>query len=114
MDVIGDFTSADQHDVDKVGEISHSIGGTAFNIAVGIANAGGVTVAMYTHLRAKSMVTDLILSRLHEEGVSTKYVVRDPTINKDSGFVAHRQEDLQQDIFVGQKVLPGSNSALKQ
>lgn len=92
MDVIGDFTSAEQQFVDKVGEISHSIGGTAFNIAVDIANAGGTTVALYTHLRAKSMVTDLIMARLHEEGVSTKYVIKDPTIRKDGGFVAHRQD----------------------
>ena len=90
MDVLGDFPSTEKRRIDKEGEVYCSIGGSAFNIAVDIANAGGTTVSLFTHVRRKSPVTDIILARLREEGVSARYVIRDTNIQRDSGFIAHR------------------------
>jgi pseudouridine kinase len=90
MDVLGDFAVTEKRRVDKEGEVYCSIGGSAFNIAVDVANEGGVEAALFTHVRRRSPVTDIIFARLREEGVSTRYVVRDANIQKDSGFIAQR------------------------
>src|SRR6186713_1662474 len=82
LDVFGDFSGTQKRRIDKEGEVHCSIGGSAFNVAVNIANEGGVNVALFTHVRANSPVTDIIFSRLREEGVSRRYVVKDPHIRR--------------------------------
>jgi pseudouridine kinase len=92
MDVFGDFPSNLRTQIDREGEVFCAIGGSGFNIAVDLANEGRVSVGLFTHIRAESPVSDIILARLLEEKVSTQYVIRDIQIQRDSGFVAHRAD----------------------
>ena len=92
IDVFGDFPSSLRTQIDREGEVFCSIGGSGFNIAVDLANERMVSVALFTHIRGRSPVSDVILARLLEEKVSTQYVVQDKQIQRDSGFVAHRAD----------------------
>ena len=92
MDVLGDFRKSEIKRIDREGEVFCSIGGTGFNIAVNLANQAGVSVSLYTHLRTSSPITTMVIERLKQEGVKTALVFTDPTIDVDSGFIAHRAD----------------------
>lgn len=89
LDAIGSYTAEEYGKIDKPGNICFSIGGTAYNIAVNLANTGKIQASLYTHLKPNSPITQIILSKLHEEGVGLNYVRQDPLITEDSGFIAH-------------------------
>lgn len=89
LDAIGSYKAEESSKIDKIGEVCFSIGGTAYNIAVNLANTGEVAVNIYTHLKPNSPITQIILSKLYEEGVGLNYIRQDPNITQDSGFIAH-------------------------
>jgi|GEM_PF-6073825 len=64
-------------DVTYVGSITHSVGGSAYNIAANLANHHAKAVrevAIYTILPRHSVLTEIIKYKIDTAGVSTRYV----------------------------------------
>ncbi len=97
LDVIAD---SEDTTLDRPGTVRYSIGGSAYNMAVNLARAGRVTY-MVTVLKQHSILTPLILSKLHRSGIDTGYVRKIAGLERDAavkgsdlragGFVAHRR-----------------------
>lgn len=90
LDVLADFQQNEKERIDKEGHVSFAIGGCAFNVASNIATRKDVDVSLYTHLHSRSIISNAILDKLKRTGVSRNYVFKDATIERDSGFIAHR------------------------
>lgn len=89
-DIFADYGADEADRIDKIGKLTYSVGGTAYNIAVNLARRY-VDVALYTHLKEDSLFTDLILERLSASGVMTQFV-RFDTNMPESGFLALRED----------------------
>ncbi len=90
LDIVGDYSEAAAHTVDKPGKILYSVGGTAYNIAANLAQNGN-KVTFISILKSDSLITPVILSRLRSYNIDTEFVdVRDDA--GESGFIAQRQD----------------------
>jgi sugar/nucleoside kinase (ribokinase family) len=89
-DIFADYPQDQADRIDKVGEITYSIGGTAYNIAVNIAR-NYVDVALFTVIKEDSLFTDPILDRLEQNGVMTNFVETSEYMS-ESGFIGVREE----------------------
>jgi sugar/nucleoside kinase (ribokinase family) len=99
LDVIGEFE--DFATIDKEGKVVYSIGGTAYNISVNLAQKR-LRCFLFTYLKKTSIITKIIWGKLAVRGVKRKYVHRvvtvggagrDRPILSESGFVAHRDSE---------------------
>lgn len=90
LDIAGDYGCELSDHVDKPGEITYSVGGTGYNLAVSLAREG-LPVRLATVLREGSLITPIILARLQRFGVDTSAIdVRASA--RESGFLAHRED----------------------
>lgn len=90
IDVFADYSSGEHDKLDKVGSVRYAVGGTAYNVAVNLGQAG-IPVALLTMARRNSFTSTWILERLESNGVDTRFVdLRDGT--GDSGFIAIRRD----------------------
>jgi sugar/nucleoside kinase (ribokinase family) len=89
-DIFADYPCDQAARTDKIGEITYSIGGTAYNISVNIAR-NYVDVALFTVIKEDSLFTEPILDRLEQNGVMTKFVETSEYMS-ESGFVGVREE----------------------
>lgn len=89
LDIVGEYSSAISHVVDKPGEIFYSVGGTAYNIAANLAQ-NNASVEFVSLLRQESLITPLIMSRLDSYGITKSVVIREAI--GESGFIAQRQD----------------------
>jgi sugar/nucleoside kinase (ribokinase family) len=88
LDVWGDVKDSEPGVIDQPGSIAYSVGGTAYNIAHNLSSRG-LPVAIFSYIRAGSAVSDYILRRIREAGISDYYLQR--VINfPESAFIAHR------------------------
>ena len=90
IDVLADYSSADDARMDKIGHVKFSVGGTGFNIAVGVAQAGSPT-KLLTVLRNNSFSSIWIRERLEAAGVAPDLLQFSDHI-PESGFVAMRAD----------------------
>lgn len=89
-DIFADYKRSQTDKIDKPGELTYSIGGTAYNIAVNLGQ-NHLDVALYTFIKSDSLFTDLIIDRLENSGVNTDFVQPDDYMS-ESGFIALRKE----------------------
>lgn len=89
-DIFADYRGSQADQIDKIGELQYSIGGTAYNIAVNLGQ-NHLNVALYTFVKSDSLFTELILDRLEHNGVRTDFVQRHEYM-PESGFVALRED----------------------
>lgn len=89
-DIFADYRTSQADRIDKIGELTYSIGGTAYNVAVNLGQ-NHVDVALFTYVKRDSLFTDLILERLERNGVRTNFVQYDRYM-PESGFVAIRED----------------------
>lgn len=88
-DIFADYRLDQADRIDKIGEMTYSIGGTAYNIAVNIAR-NYVDVALFTVIKEDSLFTDPILDRLEQNGVNTEFVETSEYMS-ESGFIGIRE-----------------------
>lgn len=89
-DIFADYETDQEDRIDKIGEITYSIGGTAYNIAVNIAR-NYVDVALFTIIKKDSLFAGPILDRLEANRVNTSFVETSEYI-PESGFIGIREE----------------------
>ena len=89
IDILADYPLNDKHKTDKVGKISFSIGGTAFNLVSNL-DFFNAKISLCTVLNKDSQFTPHIFYKLNDMNVSTEYV---QSVNSDdlSAFVALRE-----------------------
>jgi len=114
LDVIGEYQ--DIRYVDRKGKVTYSIGGTAYNIAVDLAQHR-VRCFLFTYLKKNSILSRIIWNKLALRGVKRRYVrsvtticgdAADPLPLAESGFVAHRDSGLRCDrTCLGRAVIGG-------
>lgn len=90
FDIVGDYKKASSGVIDKPGEIFYSIGGTAYNVAVNLAQAGQA-VKLVSVLKQDSLVKPIILGRLKSQNIDTSLVQSVDQVD-ESGFMAQRQD----------------------
>lgn len=99
LDVIGEYQ--DIRYVDRKGKVTYSIGGTAYNIAVDLAQHR-IRCFLFTYLKKNSILSRIIWNKLALRGVKRRYVrsvtticgdAADPLPLAESGFVAHRDSN---------------------
>lgn len=90
IDILADYSVKDKHKSDKVGNISFSIGGTAFNLIANLVHRN-IKISLCTVLNEDSQFTPHIFYKMREMKVSPDYI---QTIKSDdlSAFVALREE----------------------
>jgi len=91
LDVIADYTAANQSRLDKIGQVRYAVGGTGYNISINLGQAG-VPVAFLTLLKKNSFSSTWIRERLEStKKINTEFVDLSPRIS-ESGFIAIRQD----------------------
>jgi sugar/nucleoside kinase (ribokinase family) len=90
IDVLADYSSANETKMDKIGSVRFSVGGTAFNVAIDIAQCG-VPTKLLTVLRNNSFSSIWIRERLEAAGVRSDLLQFSDHI-PESGFVAMRSD----------------------
>lgn len=77
LDTIALSNSPTTSDVTHVGSITHSVGGSAYNIAANLASHHGRAIrqtAIYSILPQHSVLTEIIKYKIDAAGVSSKYI----------------------------------------
>ena len=77
LDTIALSNSPTTGDVTHVGSITHSVGGSAYNIAANLASHHGKAIrqtAIYSILPQHSVLTEIIKYKIDAAGVSSKYI----------------------------------------
>jgi len=87
IDVLATFGEESRQHLDKTGRLQLAVGGTAFNIAVNLAQHRR-EVALMTVLKMNSVFTQLITERLRETHVNGSFIVESENLS-ESGFIAH-------------------------
>jgi sugar/nucleoside kinase (ribokinase family) len=90
IDILADYRSMDQPRMDKIGSILYSVGGTAYNIAINLAQSG-VPVSLLTVLKKNSFSSTWICERLKSTGVDFDLIDFSEKV-RESGFVALRTD----------------------
>jgi sugar/nucleoside kinase (ribokinase family) len=90
IDVLADYKSAEQAQMDKVGSVRYSIGGTSYNIAINLAQSG-IPVSLLTVLKKNSFSATWIRERLEGAGVQSQFIQVSDHL-PESGFVAFRSD----------------------
>ena len=90
IDVIADYPARADRMLDKVGTVRFSVGGTAYNIAVNLGQAG-VPVRLLSAARRGTFASIWIRERLVSAGVDLDQFLIDDRV-ADSGFVAIRRD----------------------
>jgi len=88
LDILADYDESESGRLDKVGQLSYSIGGTAYNIATNL-SLHYVETSLVTVLKDDSLFSDLIEKRLNENGINTQFVER-VELMPESGFIGLR------------------------
>jgi sugar/nucleoside kinase (ribokinase family) len=88
VDVFADYNQKDAENLDKIGTVRFSVGGTAYNIAVNLGQ-NRIPVELITVIRDKSFPSIWIAERLESAGVATGNMQLVENA-RDSGFVAIR------------------------
>lgn len=91
FDILCDYSAWQETQVDKIGTIFISVGGSAFNIAADLVHHR-VPAALFTYLRDHALATELIESQCHRLGIQTQFVARTSSAQADTAFVAHRRD----------------------
>lgn len=89
LDILADMDINTTENLDKIGRLKYSVGGTAFNVAANMAFHNKELV-LYSALKEKSFSSEVIKKELELRGIATSYV-RDVPMSDESGFVAHMQ-----------------------
>jgi hypothetical protein len=83
---------ANKDDASFFGRITHSIGGSAYNVAINLAryapNKKHIKVGLYTILPEHSMITDIIRYKLQRAKVNTDYMCIQDSRVRGGGYVA--------------------------
>lgn len=85
LDIIADVEPETADNVDKVGCLNFSVGGTAFNIAASI-SFHGKTVALYSVIGRDSFSFNILRKELARRRLISRYIKRVPSM-PESGFV---------------------------
>ena len=88
LDVYGDYPEEQHKYKDKVGCLSYSVGGSAFNIAANLASQD-VPVALYTYLPKDSLATNPIMRNCTDLGIDKRFIHLTQQ-REEVGFLAHR------------------------
>ncbi len=88
IDVLADYKSAEQSQMDKVGSVRYSIGGTSYNIAINLAQSG-IPVSLLTVLKKNSFSSTWVRERLEAAGVGSEFIQVSDHL-PESGFVGLR------------------------
>ena len=88
IDVLADYSAGDEPNVDKVGHVRYSVGGTGYNLAINLAQAG-IPVVFLTVLKEHSFSSIWIRERLEAAGVRSELLQLSDHI-PESGFVGIR------------------------
>lgn len=89
MDIIANIDRSTKKNVDKIGSLTYTVGGTAFNVAANLRH-GGQNVALYSVLKAGSHSSTTITAEMGRRGISTAYI-RFQRLPAESGFIAHTE-----------------------
>lgn len=92
IDVLADYALADEPKMDKVGSVRYSTGGTAYNIAINLAQ-NGIPVSLLTVLKRNSFSSTWIQERLAGAGVRSEFVQLSDHL-PESGFVGLRADGI--------------------
>lgn len=74
--------------IDRCGDLTVGVGGTAFNIATNLLSLG-MEVSLVTVLKKHSLFTRIVLSKFEELGLGKEGIIFSHTIG-EAGFIAHR------------------------
>lgn len=89
-DIFADYELDQASRVDKIGDLTYSIGGTAYNIAVNL-SGNYIDTALFTVIKKDSLFSELIVNRLERHGVITTFIERSEYM-PESGFIGIREE----------------------
>jgi sugar/nucleoside kinase (ribokinase family) len=90
IDVWADRWSTNADKIDKIGNVKFAVGGTAYNIAVDLAQAG-IPTSWLSVVRKGMFSAVWIRTRLKEAGVNLDFLQTSDRV-PESGFVAIRQD----------------------
>ena len=89
MDILANVDPSTKENIDKIGQLRYSVGGTAFNVGANMAYHEK-EVSIYSVLKEDGFSSKAIRAELSRRGLSSR-LVRDIAMPAESGFVAHTQ-----------------------
>ena len=90
LDMLAEYGTETENNIDKIGNLIIALGGSAYNIAVNLAD-NNIPVEFVTVLKKDSFSYKLIQESLTQKQISDKYIILGDNGLPESGFVAHRQ-----------------------
>lgn len=90
VDIVAYVEPSTAGNLDKIGVLSYTVGGTAFNVAANLAYHNQ-SVALFSYLKKNSFSAEIIRKEVKRRNLNSG-MIRDVPMSSESGFVAHLQE----------------------